>query len=134
MKNNIRHIILLAGLACISALAAETYEIVVTRGPGTEGTLTCLAANVKDVKCHWEKGKRIPAGTYPKCSTTIMATKNHKSVFIPDVPGFTGIFIHPGSGPQDSDGCIVADKVHVEKIYSKIPRDQKNITVKVVGR
>jgi hypothetical protein len=115
-----------------AAKAADTYEITVTRGKDTTGKISCPAAGVSDVVCYWKKEKRIPANTYLGCSTTIMASKGYKAVFIPDVPGFEGIFIHQGSGPNASDGCIVTAKETVEKIWNAIPRDQKNIDVKVV--
>ena len=115
-----------------AARAAETYEITVTRGKDAMGKLSCPAAGVANVVCYWKKEKRIPANSYAGCSTTIMATKGYKAVFIADVPGFEGIFIHQGSGPNASDGCIVTAKESVEKIWNAIPRDQKNITVKIV--
>jgi hypothetical protein len=127
------------GLSCFLLLAFGAsrlfaYEITVTRGKGTEGTITCTDAGVSNVKCYWNAEKRIPAGTYTNCSTTIMETKKYKSVFIPDVPGFSGIFIHQGSGPKDSDGCIVTATGNVQKIYEKIPRDLKNITVNIIDQ
>jgi len=114
------------------AQAADTYEITVTRGKDTTGKLSCPAAGISDAACFWKKDKRIPASSYPGCSTTMMASKGYKAVYIPDVQGFEGIFIHQGSGPNASDGCVVTAKDNVEKIWNTIPRDQKNITVKIV--
>jgi hypothetical protein len=61
-----------------------------------------------------------------------MDKKGYKAVFIPDVLGFKGIFIHQGESPNASDGCIVLEKKFVEKIWDAIPQDKKNITVKVI--
>lgn len=79
----------------------------------------------------WEDAEKlIPAKTYTGCSTTTMASKGHKAVFLPDEQtGRRGIFIHPGSRPADSEGCIVADRQRVEEIYNTVPRDQRNIVV-----
>src|SRR5262245_33860538 len=67
------------------AYQCRAEEIIVKRGPSTEGKLTCTAAGVTNAPCYWKKDKRIPAGTYPGCSTTFMEKKGHKAVFIPDV-------------------------------------------------
>ncbi len=111
-----------------------SYTIEVTRGE-KEGTLICKAAKVK-TKCWWDlKNKKgvIPAGTYKNCSATTMDTKKHEAVFIPNVKGWKGIFIHPGSGPGASAGCIVIKGSEMEKLYAAIdPKDGKNVTVKVV--
>jgi hypothetical protein len=113
-----------------------SYTIEVERGE-KEGTLKCKEAGV-NTKCWWEldnKKGRIPAGTYNGCSATQMATKKHNAVFIPNVKGWKGIFIHLGSGPQASDGCIVIKSAEMEKLYDAIePKDGKNVVVKVVDK
>jgi hypothetical protein len=47
----------------------------------------------------------IPAGTYP----IILAQSEHFDMIVPqvqDVPGFTGIEIHPGNFPPNTHGCL----------------------------
>lgn len=86
-----------------------------------------------EVDCWEAPDNLIPAKTYTGCSTTLMATKQFKSVYLPDdQTGKTGIFIHQGSSPSDSDGCIVASKLRVEEIYDTVPRDAANMTVVVL--
>jgi len=110
------------------------YTIEVKRGE-KDGTLTCREAKV-NTTCWWDmsnKKGRIPADTYNGCSATQMATKKLDAIFIPGVPGWTGIFIHPGSGPKASKGCIVIKKAEMVKLYSAIePKDGRNVTVKVI--
>ena len=110
-----------------------SYVIDVTRDE-SDGTLKCSAAKVNS-KCWWDlknaKGV-IPAGTYPGCSATVMATKGHNAIFLPNVKGWKGIFIHVGSGPNASSGCIVIKKAEMEKLHAAIePKDGKNVTVKI---
>lgn len=110
-----------------------SYTIEIKRGE-KEGTLKCSSAKV-NTKCWWDldnKKGRIPAGTYSGCSATTMASKKHNSVFIPNVKGWKGIFIHPGSGPKASDGCVVIKSAEMDKLYDAIePKDGKNVTVKI---
>ena len=110
-----------------------TYTIDVTRGE-KDGKLVCSAAKVSTT-CWWDMTNKkgvIPAGTYKGCSATTMATKKHKSVFIPGVTGWSGIFIHPGSSSKASAGCIVIKSKEMDKLYDAIdPKDGKNVTVKV---
>jgi hypothetical protein len=91
-------------------------------------------------KCWWDPKKKIPAGTYAGCSTTRMSKKNdtggtgkRHGVFIPDVPGYKGIFIHEGKSAAWSDGCIVCARARVVQIYEAVPLNGKNITVVVSG-
>ena len=111
-----------------------SYTIEVKRGE-KDGKLTCSAAKVSTT-CWWDlknKKGRIPAGTYKSCSATEMSTKKHKSVFIPKVSGWREIFIHPGSGPGASAGCIVIKTAEMEKLYDAIdPKNGKNVTVKII--
>ncbi|RZO57407.1 MAG: hypothetical protein EVA89_21980 [Sandaracinaceae bacterium] len=81
----------------------------------------------------WEDpGKLIPAKTYTGCSTTTMVSKGHEAVFLPDgQTGRVGIFIHPGSEPAHSEGCLVAATDRVREIYRTVPRDARNVTVVV---
>lgn len=93
-------------------------------------------------KCYWNTTKRIPAGTYLGCSATTMSrNKNSKglpreAVFIPNVKGFSEIFIHMGKAPYEiwSDGCIVIDEPKIIKIYNAIsPKNGHNVKIIITG-
>ena len=102
-----------------------------------EGNLTfSVDGAVKFTTPCWEDpGNLISAKTYTGCSTTIMDTKGFESVYLPDSQtGKTGIFIHKGSNPGDSDGCIVCAAARVKEIYDTVPHNKGNITVKVANR
>lgn len=48
----------------------------------------------------------VPAGTYP----ITLGDSEHFSMTVPmvgDVPGFTGVEIHPGNFPSDTHGCCL---------------------------
>jgi hypothetical protein len=110
------------------------YRITVQRVSDRQGTLTFEVDGVQQFKidCWEDPGNRIDAKTYTECSTTLMATKGYKSVYLPDgQTGKVGIFIHPGSKPEHSDGCIVCATSKVTQIYNAVPRNKKNVTVVV---
>ncbi|TQV76403.1 murein L,D-transpeptidase [Aliikangiella marina] len=119
-----------------------TYLINVNRSQDS-GVLTFTGANKTiTTKCYWNKDKKIPAKTYKDCSATRMSRKKNskgdprEAVFIPGVPGFSGIFIHMGKVPYQkwSDGCIVIDEAKMIEIYNLItPKDGRNVTVTVTG-
>ena len=110
-----------------------SYEINVKRPKdpsSTQGTLKYKGGISVSSKCWWREDKRIPAGSYSGCSATTMATKKYNAVFIPGVKGFTGIFIHVGGKPKDSNGCVVIPKAKIKAIYDDIdPKDGKNVKV-----
>lgn len=82
--------------------------------------------------CWEDPGNLIEAKTYTGCSTTTMFTKGFKSVYLPDEQtGKKGIFIHQGSKPSHSDGCIVCAAGRVAEIFDEVPRNGRNITVVV---
>lgn len=56
-----------------------------------------------------------------------------EAIFIPDVKGFSGIFIHIGKPPyaQWSDGCVVIEESVMVEIYNKITTKNAN-NVKVI--
>ena len=112
-----------------------TYQINIERHSDTEGSLTLLVDGKPTVesKCWWDPQKRIEAKTYTACSTTRMDSKEHKSVFLPDEQtGMTGIFIHPGTRSEDSDGCIVVPPAKMDAIFAAVSTpNQKNVMVVV---
>ena len=116
-------------LTVLGADKARTFTITIKRGAGTEGKLSCAEAKLTDAPCFWKASKRIPAGTYSGGSATVMETKGYQAVEIPNVTGFKGIFIHQGSSPGFSDGCIVTPKENIVTLWKTIPKDQHNITI-----
>ncbi len=117
------------------------FEIHVIRTGSDSGTLAFFVregGKLKkkfQTKCWWDPKNVIPAKTYTGCSTTIMKMKRHKAVYLPDEQtGKKGIFIHPGSSPHDSAGCIVIGKKCIETIFRIVPKNKRNITVKVIDR
>lgn len=48
----------------------------------------------------------IPAGRYRIVVTDSQRFKRKLPLLL-DVPGFSGVRIHPGNGPDDTDGCIL---------------------------
>jgi hypothetical protein len=125
----------------------SSYTITVERpvAPGHKGTLTFeepgADASKFSTACYWDPDQRIPAGTYTGCSLTMMASKKRDGVFIPNVAGFTGIFIHKGEHLESlksvkiwSDACILLEPEVMKKVVARIdPRDGRNVTVIVRG-
>ena len=94
------------------------------------------------MKCYWNTTKKIPAGIYMNCSATTMARKRNtkgmprEAVFLPNVTGFSEIFIHMGKPPYEkwSDGCIIVDESKIVEIYNSInPKNGHNVTVVING-
>lgn len=56
------------------------------------------------------KPRAIPEGTY---NLVIRYSEKHRRTVpgIQDVPGFSDIEIHPGNGPQDTEGCLLVGEV-----------------------
>jgi hypothetical protein len=113
------------------------YSILVTRKK-REGTLAYQGSIALTTKCWWDLERKVPAGKYRFCSKTRMATKlsssgdKREAIFIPDVPGYKGVFIHMGTGPKWSDGCVVIIESDLLKIWRDIiPEDGRNITVTI---
>lgn len=48
----------------------------------------------------------IPAGIY-RLAITFSERFQRDTIQVLDVPGFTGIRVHPGNKPEDTDGCIL---------------------------
>ncbi len=119
-----------------------SYTITINR-KARDGDLT-FAGGGKTITttCYWNTAKKIPAATYPNCSATTMTRKKNsrglprEAVFIPDVKGFSGIFIHMGKMPyaEWSDGCIVIDESEMIQIYNTIkPKNGHNVQVIITG-
>lgn len=58
----------------------------------------------------------IPAGTYKIDMDTVSAKFKNRKWAVPydgklprllDVPGYSGVLIHPGNRPEDTDGCLL---------------------------
>ena len=61
----------------------------------------------------------IPAGTYEVSMNVISPTYSKKKAYkwtggvmprLLDVPGWTGVLIHPGNTEKDSEGCIIVGR------------------------
>ncbi|MHC4400795.1 MAG: peptidoglycan-binding domain-containing protein [Planctomycetota bacterium] len=107
-----------------------------------KGTLTFSSGGVSvNTTCWWDPDNVINKGTYKKCSKTRMATKKDSvtkekrpGIYLPDaiskVTGQRSIFIHEGSNPKWSDGCIVIKRSDLMKMWNAIsPADGENVTV-----
>ncbi|MEW5799966.1 MAG: DUF5675 family protein [Bacteroidota bacterium] len=57
---------------------------------------------------------RIPAGTYRLTlveSPKFTPIYKHKMIMLQDVPGFSGVLIHPGTTEKDTEGCLLPGNV-----------------------
>ena len=52
----------------------------------------------------------IPAGTY-RLTFEFSPRLKRETPRLQDVPGFTGVLIHAGNAPEDSEGCILVGRV-----------------------
>ena len=88
----------------------------------TIGTLTCdgfVCFSLEDTDRYLEDnpedkqyGKSaIPRGKY-KIIITYSNRFNRELPLLISVPGFSGVRIHPGNGPQDTEGCILVGSTH----------------------
>lgn len=112
------------------------YKIEVNRTNNTiaKGKLSFYIDGVKQFTTHcWENPTNlIKAKKYTGCSTTEMDTDKKEAVYLPnEQTGKEGIFIHQGSKPEDSKGCIVCTRSRVLEIYNEVPRNKHNIDVVV---
>ena len=86
----------------------------------------------KSTTCWENPSNLIEAKKYTGCSATIMREKQFKSVYIPDSQtGKVGIFVHQGTKPGHSDGCIVCSLEFISFVYDNVPKNQSNITIEV---
>jgi len=121
------------------------FEIKVTRGQG-KGRLVFSHGDIRvDTDCWWDPEVKIAAGTYTGYATR-MATKadghdggKREAIWLGrDVPYGKGtrssdaIFIHKGTSPSWSDGCLVAPEDQVVKMWLAInPKEQPVVTIEV---
>ena len=120
-----------------------SYQIRIVR-KGDKGRLTFAsgAASV-DADCWWDPNVRVDAGTYTGYATR-MATKKdgfdggkREAIWlgyaVPVNGGSSrmdGIFIHKGTGPAWSDGCIVIQSAQAQALWTAItPKNQANVTI-----
>lgn len=85
----------------------------------------------------------VPAGTYK----VTLAMSQHFAMTVPcvqDVPGFTGIEIHPGNFPKDTHGCLcIGDsrggdfvglsRKAFDELMEALEADPDNISITYVG-
>jgi hypothetical protein len=115
------------------------YQITVYRTGPDSGKLTYEGDQVRGLVtgCWFDPHAHIPARTYPGCSATMMHTKQLPGIFIPNIPGFTGVFVHEGSSPKDSKACIVIERDKLKKVLADIPQGPEhndNVTVTVLNQ
>ncbi len=120
---------------------ANDYTIRVSRDNTDNGQLIYDGSFKHVCNCWWDPPDKIPAGTYPGCSATFMSKATNskgtkrEAIFIPGVPGRTGIFLHywPGTNLKVwSDGCILLMEQDILLIWNDItPHDGRNVTVTV---
>lgn len=63
-----------------------------------QGEAACRAGKVKGKTC-------IPSGRY-RLAWTLSPSRGVHTLRLLDVPGFQGILIHSGNGPEHTEGCI----------------------------
>ncbi len=124
---------------------ADTYSIDILR-KNKSGILTFVNGTINiSETCWWDPEVVIDAGTYTGYATR-MANKTdgtdggkREAIWLgKDVPynsgtgKSNGIFIHKGTDPSWSDGCIVLAAAKVYQVWSSIhPKEKGNITVTV---
>ena len=112
------------------------YTIYVNRGKN-DGTVSFECGSIKVwTKCWWDLTKPIMAKTYLGCSATNMTDagkeKKREAIYIPNTPGYDGIFIHKGTSPKWSKGCIVIPNNELLTIWKAIePKNAANVIVVV---
>lgn len=122
-----------------SLLATKTYSILISRqaAPAEEGLLEFADGGLKiTAKCWWDKNNRIDADVYLNCSKTYMATSLLEGIYLPDakskVTGLHEIFLHRGSSPDNSLGCIAVNESDFNTLWNHIsPLNGRNVTVTI---
>ncbi|MEL6750349.1 MAG: L,D-transpeptidase family protein, partial [Pseudomonadota bacterium] len=119
-----------------------SYAITIKRKASNGGLTFTGGGKTITTTCYSNTSKKIPAATYLNYSTTTMTGKKNskglprEAIFIPDVKGFSGIFIHTGKMlyAKWSDGCIVIDESKMIQIYNTIkPKSGHNVQVIITG-
>jgi len=129
-----------AGAANLAALSApiRNYTITIERpkDPQAEqGILRFVDGGMQIVtQCWWDKNNRIDPSSYARCSKTHMARLGIPAIYLPDavskVTGEKAIFLHHGSSPQNSLGCLAVSKADFDVLWAHItPQNAQNVTV-----
>ncbi len=127
-----------ATLPAALVTATKSYTININRPTGDlidKGTLTFTDGGLSITSdCWWDPSNRIDAGTYTKCSKTVMDTLKIDGIYLPDAiskaSGKKEIFIHHGTSSKNSLGCVAVDTENFKTLYSHIqPKNGQNITV-----
>lgn len=121
-----------------------SYSIKVVRNTSNgSGILSYTSGNTSvSTTCWFELANPIPAKTYNLCSATTMSTKTNSSggdreaIYLPnDQTGRRGIFIHMGSSPAWSEGCIVIIEPELLKIWNSIsPKNGHNVSITITNQ
>ena len=127
-------------------MAEAKHEITIHRTQVGKGRLKYSNGTSIEADCWWDSSEPIPGKVYRACSATHMASKKNsagqprEAIFIPQVPGRQGIFIHYWSGESAnlsawSDGCIVVREHVIKKIWHQIKKqsglNSKDVVVRV---
>lgn len=120
-----------------------SFEIRVKRD-GKKGTLSFSNGGVGvTTPCWWDPAVVVDPGTYTGYATRMANKKdgwdkgNRQAIWLGKmVPvnngsrNASGIFIHKGTSPAWSDGCIVIQEAELRKIWTVIePKEKPNVTV-----
>jgi hypothetical protein len=103
---------------------AKTYTITINMSGDDQGTISCPEMGISET-CWYQKGTPLQPTRSGERITyngtlTNMDKKGHKSIYL-----FGNYFIHPGSNPEDSDGCIVFRGMRTlfDKLQSDNPKN-----------
>ena len=121
------------------------YRIQIHRTKTSEGRLNYHGSFSATFPCWWDPEDQIPSGVYAGCSKTYLNSKENskggkrEGIYLANVPGRKGIFIHywPGPGPGNdlsvwSDGCTVVTEPDMLRMWNDItPSDAGNVTIEV---
>ncbi len=91
--------------------------------------------------CWFERENPIQEKEYICCSATVMGTNRNsmgqprEAIFLPNnQTNRAGIFIHMGTSPAWSEGCIVIEEEEILRIWNTIhPKNAGNVTVIVMN-
>jgi hypothetical protein len=122
---------------------ADQFTINIVRGNDC-GTLTFDYGDLHvNTPCWWDKTNVVDAGTYIGAATRMTNKKdgsdggNREAIYLGQGVWMNhnrrsnDIFIHRGSSAAWSEGCIVADRDEVRRIWQCIPQDLYIVTINV---